>query len=249
MTASLETKPQSAALQAHLLGMVGYTQCLALQQRLVDEIGSRNDGQIALLLCEHPNLITVGRAGSAADLAMESDLLKSHRLETRWIGRGGGCVMHMPGQLAIYPIVPLQWHHYCVGEYVERFQNGLLNALEEIGIRGQLRSGRHGIWGRTGQLVTLGVAVRNWVSYHGAFINVCPTMGLFRLVRTDPLECTRMSFLVAERGLAVRMTAVRTAVIRHLAEALGCPRCHMHTGHPLLAGRGGFPHNVRVVDE
>ena len=127
-----------------------------LQRRLVDEIGGRNDGQIALLLCEHPNLITVGRAGSAADLALESDLLRSHRLEIRWIGRGGGCVVHTPGQLAIYPIVPLAWHHFSVGEYLDRLQSGILNALDEIGIRGQLRPGRHGIWGRTGQLVSPG---------------------------------------------------------------------------------------------
>ena len=58
-----------------------------------------------------------------------------------------------------------------------------------------------------------------------------------------------MSCLVAERGQAVRMTAVRTAIVRHLAEALGCPRCHMHTGHPLLARGASFPQSTPVVDE
>ena len=103
MAAPFHTEPQSAAIETHLLGLIDHARCLALQRRLVDEIGGRNDGQIALLLCEHPNLITVGRAGSAADLSLESDLLRSHRLETRWVGRGGGCVVHTPGQLAIYP--------------------------------------------------------------------------------------------------------------------------------------------------
>jgi hypothetical protein len=37
------------------------------------------------------------------------------------------------------------------------------------------------------------------------------------------------------------MTAVRSAMVRHLAEALGCQRYHMHTGHPLLVGEAGFP--------
>ena len=152
MAAPFQTEPQSAAIQTHLLGLIDHARCLALQRRLVDEIGGRNDGQIALLLCEHPNLITVGRAGSAADLSLESDLLRSHRLESRWVGRGGGCVVHTPGQLAIYPIVPLEWHQFSVGEYLDRLQSGILNALDEIGIRGQLRPGRHGVWGRTGQL-------------------------------------------------------------------------------------------------
>ena len=49
--------------------------------------------------------------------------------------------------------------------------------------------GRHrsfsGVWGRTGQLAAVGVAVRHWVTYYGAYLNVCPPMGLFRLVETD----------------------------------------------------------------
>jgi lipoate-protein ligase B len=106
--------------------------------------------------------------------------------------------------------------------------------LEDVGVQGKTVSGRHGIWGRTGQLAAVGVAVRGWVSYFGVYINVSPPLGLFRIVETDRMGHTRMSSLVAERGPAVRMASVRTAVIRHLAESLGCPRYHMYTGHPLL---------------
>jgi hypothetical protein len=31
------------------------------------------------------------------------------------------------------------------------------------------------------------------------------------------------------------MTAVRAALVAHLAAAFGCQRHHLHTGHPLLA--------------
>jgi lipoyl(octanoyl) transferase len=228
----------SAAIETHLLGQIDYHRCLTLQHRLADDIATRNDGQIAVLLCEHPTLITVGRAGSAADVSLESGLLRTRQVESHWVNRGGGCIVHTLGQLAVYPIVPLIWHGFSVGEYLDRLQAGLLNALGELGIRGMTRPGRHGIWGRTGQLVAVGAAVRNWVSYHGAFINVCPAMGLFRLIRTDPQENTRMSCLVAERGQAVRMTAVRAAVAGQLASALGCDRHHLHTGHPWLRKEG-----------
>ena len=81
------------------------------------------------------------------------------------------------------------------------------------------------------------MAVRRWVTYHGAFLNVSPPMGLFKLVETDPLEHTRMSCLLAERRGLVRMTTVRAALVRHLAEAFGCDRYHLYTGHPMLRQR------------
>jgi len=59
-------------------------------------------------------------------------------------------------------------------------------------------------------------------------------MQLFGRVQTDPEGLTRMSSLVAERHDLVTMTSVRAEVVRHLAEALGCPTYHLYTGHPLL---------------
>jgi hypothetical protein len=59
-------------------------------------------------------------------------------------------------------------------------------------------------------------------------------MGLFRLVEADLDETPRMSCLVAERHEPVRMTSVRAELVRRLAEAFGCDRYHLHTGHPLL---------------
>ena len=140
----------------------------------------------------------------------------------------------LPRQLAIYPIVPLRWHDFSVGEYLHRLQAALAETLDELGVRIQTLPGRYGIWGRTGQLATLGVAVRDWVTCHGAFLNVCPSLGLFRLVETDPIGHTSMSCLVAERCGPVRMPAVRAALVRRVAEALGCDRYHLYTGHPWL---------------
>ena len=226
----------SPAMQSHLLGRIDFARCLDLQQRLVAQIGGRLDGQVCLLLCEHPGIITIGRGGTPAEVPLDWGLLRSRQIEVRWVKRGGGCLVHAPGQLAVYPILPLQWHSFSVGEYLDRLQVGILRTLEELGISGELRRGRHGIWGRTGQLVAFGVAVRDWVTYHGAFINVCPPMGLFRLVETDPIELTPMSCLVAERQQPVKMTSVRAELVRQLSDVFGCDRCHLHTGHPLLRG-------------
>ena len=90
-----------------LLGRVPFDAFLALQSRLVYEAGGLAEPRIVVLLCEHPDLITVGRAGSRGHIRFSNDQLKHEQLGVRWISRGGGCVLHAPGQLAVYPIVPL----------------------------------------------------------------------------------------------------------------------------------------------
>jgi len=231
---SEQSESQSPAVETHLLGRISLPRCLELQQRLIGQLGRRDDGQIALLLCEHQQVITIGRGGSPADIATESRPVRSRQIEVHWVNRGGGCMVHCPGQLAIYPLVPLRWHGFSVGEYLERLQAGIIETLDDLNIHANLRPGQAGIWGRSGQLAATGIAVRNWVSYYGVYLNVCPPMGLFKLVETDTIRHGRMSCLLAERRGPVRMASVRSVLVRHLAEAFGCQRYHLHSGHPLL---------------
>lgn len=223
-----------ASLEAYFLGQIEVERCLALQRRLVHEASARGDGRIDVLFCEHPAVITIGRSGSPADVQYAAGPLRNGQIDVRWIRRGGGCLVHGPGQLAVYPIVPLTVRGWTVGEYLARFQTGISQALEAMEIRCQQQAETPGIWGRTGQLVAFGVGVSKWITLHGAFVNVSPSMGLFRLVDSDPLGDRRMSTLVAERGQPVKMTRVRAELVRHLTDAFGCVRQHLYTGHPWL---------------
>src|SRR4051812_20096641 len=89
-------------LQAYLLGTVDFESMMLLQRRLHYDLTGNRD-QAALVICEHPPLITVGRHGSHSHLRMDADT----RWPVRWVPRGGGCWLHVPGQMALYPILPL----------------------------------------------------------------------------------------------------------------------------------------------
>jgi len=232
---------QTPSLETYLLNRIDFRRCLELQKRLAQQAVLCDDGRIVLLLCEHPTVVTVGRSGLPEHIATQSRMLRNGQIEVLWVNRGGGCLVHCPSQLAIYPIVPLRWHGFSIGEFLERFQAGILETLHEMNIHGHSIPDRHGIWGRTGRLAALGVAVRDWVSYYGAYLNVCPSMGLFRMVENARSPEDRPGSLVAERGRGARMTAVRAGLVRHLAEAFGCERSHLYTGHPLLRRDSG-PH-------
>lgn len=229
------TPAQRAALEVYLLGVVNYDVCLALQQRLIYESTGRRDGQISLLLCEHPLTITLGRRGSRSHIQCGVDELTAGQVPLRWVNHGGGTMVHAPGQLAIYPIVPLAWHGWTVGEYLSRLRGALQSLLEEASrMSPHLRGNAYGIWGRSGQLASWGISVKNWTTYHGAFVNVTPALDLFRQVQTDPRSEIGMSSLVVERQQAVKMTAVREGAIRHLSQAFDVRCHHLHSGHPLL---------------
>src|SRR5437773_10504444 len=94
----------------HLLGTVDFEDCLALQRRLAYDAVSRGDGRIVVLLCKHPPLITIGRRGSRADVKFTGGELAHRQLEIRYGSRGGGALLHAPGQLAIYPTIPIAHH-------------------------------------------------------------------------------------------------------------------------------------------
>src|SRR5260370_23989127 len=84
------------ALQVYLLGPVDFEAALALQRLLVYQVaGDRSCA--ALLLCEHPPLITVGREGSRAHVLCEAEELRARRWPVRWVNRGGGRPPPPPG--------------------------------------------------------------------------------------------------------------------------------------------------------
>jgi lipoyl(octanoyl) transferase len=230
----LSAETQSPAVETFLLGQIPYLRCLEFQQRLREQVSHRDDGQIIVLMCEHPEIITIGRSGRPSQIIGSGRALRSRQIETHWTNRGGGCLVHCPGQLAIYPILPLRWHDFSLGEYLGRFQAALAETLSELGVQIQPRPGRYGVWGRTGQIAALGVAIRDWVTWQGAYLNVSPALGLFRLVQSDPLDPMPMGSIAAERCGIVRMATVRAVLVRHLTEAFGCDRYHLYTGHPWL---------------
>jgi lipoyl(octanoyl) transferase len=226
-------KQREFAAHFHLLGCVVFEDCLSLQRRLAYDALSRGDGRIAVLICEHLPQITIGRAGSRQHVRLTGTELAQRQLALRYVGRGGGAILHQPGQLAIYPIVPLDWHAWTVGDYLRRLRSALQGALRDLGVPFHSPDDCFALSGKGGVLAAVGVSVKHGVTGHGAFLNVNPDMRDFG--RVDILPGQTMSSLLSQRPQPVRMAAVRASLVAHLAAALGCQRHNLHTGHPLVA--------------
>src|SRR5262245_19296556 len=121
-------------LDVYLLGQVDFTALLALQRRLVYETSGRRDRAV-LLLCEHGALSSVGRQGSRAQIHCDANELRLKGWPIRWVNRGGGCLLHAPGQIAVYPILPLDRLSLDLPDYLERLRTVLLDVTSDAGIR------------------------------------------------------------------------------------------------------------------
>ncbi len=227
------TDTPSGLLEIHLLGMLDFDAALFLQERSVYEISGRNSLDAGLLLCEHPPMISVGRDGSRDDILADVQQLARREIETRWLNRGGGCVVHGPGQLAAYPIFPLDRLGLGLVEFRSRLEQSAIDMAEEFQVPAHRLPGQAGLWCRNGQFAHLGVAVKSWVSYHGIFIDVAPQVENSKLLKPSS-SGEPLTSLSAQSGKLVSMNSVRESLARHIAKQMGYSRTHFYTSHPLL---------------
>jgi len=150
-------------------GFVEYEASLLRQRAMAKErIGDKAPDR--LILVEHPPVVTIGRSGTEEDLRLSEEALHEQRISVSRVERGGMATFHGPGQLVAYPIVKLY------EQDLSRFLNGLLGAMEEVlesfGLASERRSGEPGLWVSGAKIASVGIAVREWVTFHGIAVNV-----------------------------------------------------------------------------
>ena len=216
------------------LGEVDYGVAWRLQQLLVEEraaIGERGPARDVLLLCQHPDVMTVGRRQRA-----QANIL-SRRFPLYEIERGGDVTYHGPGQLVGYPIVWLRpgqggprpedrWGERDLHAYLRALEDGLAALCAECGIATGRKAGQTGVWTADEQrkLVSLGIAVRRWVTFHGFALNVTTDLSRFATLNPCGLSARVMTSLHAEgarlAGEPVTVASLLPAALRHLSAHL-----------------------------
>jgi lipoyl(octanoyl) transferase len=241
ITAAVPVPPRGPArrgLAVWLGGRIGLDDYWSLAERLAWEVSEPAGRPPTLLVCELAPAITIGRAGSRADVLLSAEELTAHRLDLRFVGRGGGAVLHGPGQVCVAlfgALADLGLSRTDVGGHVARFEMALDAALGRVRCRPARVPGVAGAFGRSGLLAAVGVAVRRGVASHGAFVNVAAPLDLCRRVRTVPAAaCPTMGSIEAELRRKLRMQDVRTALVHAIGEAWEFPRVHVQAGLPVM---------------
>ncbi len=232
-------------LEIYTLGVVDFLEIQRLQRRMVYDLGEQPGA--VLILCEHPLTISVGRAGSWAHIAADDDTLRALGIKVHWVNRGGGCILHAPGQLAAYLAAPLGTLGVSLNEYLNRLCQIVVNVLAEFDLSSTPRADLGGVYSGAARIASIGVAVNRDIAYHGITLNVGPFLEIFQLI-SEPgtgAQPVRQTSMESRRQRPAPMPKVREALIRYLEHAFGLESHHFYTSHPML--RRQAPRNLHVA--
>jgi len=164
------------------LGRRSYEETLE-QQR--DLCRLRIQGDLAddlLLLVEHEPVITLGRGTRASSLPVPVADLQRRGIGVHEVERGGDVTYHGPGQLVGYPILDLRQHREDLHWYLRQLEAGLIHALGHLGVGAERRAGLTGVWTRGRKIASIGIHVKQWVTFHGFALNVNTNLSAFDLI-------------------------------------------------------------------
>ena len=229
-------------LEIYMLGLVDFLDVQTLQRRLVYDLGE--GGGASLILCEHPPTLSVGRTGSRSHIAVDDRRLSSLGVQVHWVNRGGGCILHLPGQLSAYFAVSLETLGLDLSRYLDGLHCAVLGVLNEFDVKGTTRSDLAGVFLGNARVASVGVAVNRWVAYHGLTLNVGPYLEPFEWLLDEPgigLFPLRQTSMEARRQRPTPMPKVKESLVRQLERVFKLERHHLFTQHPLIR-RKAFAH-------
>jgi lipoyl(octanoyl) transferase len=198
------------------LGRLDYREAHARQLEWVAG-RQRGDRRDALLLVEHPHVITVGRRQGAL-----ANLLRPGEVEVVEVERGGDVTYHGPGQIVAYPILLLGEGERDLHRFLRNLEEGMIRALARFGIEGAREPGKTGVWvGGARKIASIGIACRKWVTFHGLALNVSTDLGYFARIQPCGFSASVMTSMAAELGKDVAMAPVAAALTEELGHTLG----------------------------
>lgn len=169
------------------LPKVAYDRVLDWQRRLVK---LRKNGMVRdmLIFVEHPPVVTVGKDG-------HENNYKDCPVEPVFIERGGDVTYHGPGQLVVYFIFNLSRRGKDLHVFMEKIQKGIIDALAEYNIEARTDDTNTGVWVNDKKIASIGIAVKNWITFHGTAININTDLAEFKKINPCGLQSEIMTSL------------------------------------------------------
>jgi lipoyl(octanoyl) transferase len=201
---------------------VPYPDALTYMEARAAAIAEGKAGEQVWLL-EHPPIYTAGTS------AQDSDLIDA-RFPVYRTGRGGQFTYHGPGQRVGYVMLDLKSRKPDVRAYVRDLEQWLIETLAELGVKGERREGRVGIWvqrpptsllnAREDKIAALGVRIKRWVTFHGVALNVEPDLTHFAGIVPCGISAHGVTSL-ADLGIPATMADVDVALKRSFRKIFG----------------------------
>jgi len=183
-------------------GLVDFKKVWDFQKQILQAVKNQEIPS-ALILCQHYPVITLGRTANKKNILAPEAELRNRGIQVYEIERGGDVTYHGPGQLMLYPVFNLNYLKKDIHWFLRQLEEAVILYLSDLGIKGGRRSGLTGVWVQGHKISSIGIAIRNWITYHGLSINI----------KRDDL--TNFS-LIRPCGMDIEMTTLETALERNM---------------------------------
>lgn len=158
-----------SSLQIEHWGITEYEEAFARQK---ETLTKRIAGEISdtLVLTEHWPVFTVGsRIGAEKNFLGNPSTSQIPVVKTN---RGGDITYHGPGQIVGYLFIDLQQLDKDLHRLLRNIEELIIRTIGCFGLATHRREGKTGIWLEERKIAAIGVAAKQWVSYHGFSLNV-----------------------------------------------------------------------------
>jgi lipoate-protein ligase B len=194
------------------LGLTDYEECYRTQREMA---ARRRLGEIedTLILAEHNSVFTIGRMGAGKNLLVDTDYLQRRGIKVLNVDRGGDITFHGPGQLLIYPIIELKDKWRDLHKYMRSLEDVAIKFLERYSLQPGRMPDLTGVWVSGKKVVSIGIGVTNWVTYHGLSVNIKPDLGFFDMIYPCGLRGVKMASLESLTGKDISMDEAKSNIL------------------------------------
>ena len=192
------------------LGLTEYQRALQIQKTLVKE-RLDNSTPDTLLLVEHPHVVTLGKQTSPNDVLNNSIPIVK-------IDRGGSATYHGPGQLIGYIIMDLRSKGISVPVLISKIHEIIILTLDELDIKAKREKNDTGVWIGQKKIASIGLSVRNWITYHGFSLNVNTDLERFNTIRPCGHDSQVMTSVNSIKRKEYSKEVIQTKIIKNFSD-------------------------------
>jgi lipoic acid synthetase len=108
-----------------------------------------------------------------------------------------------------------------VHKFVRSLEDVLILSTRAFGIDSVWVEGHTGVWVGERKVASIGVAVSNWVTFHGFALNVNTDLSYFHLIKPCGLDPSKVTSMKEVLGKEVSFEQVRNEVVEHFLKVFG----------------------------
>lgn len=223
-------KIKDKEIDVQYLGLVDYAHAWQLQRDLFDKLNEAKiagrDGEMTILLLEHPHVYTMGMHGNMKNLLFNDEFLKKIDAKYYVTERGGDVTYHGYGQLVGYPILDLEQLGMGIKQYIWSLEEAVIMTVAEYGIIASRVEGSVGVWldvntPKERKICAIGVKASRYITMHGFALNLTTNLDYFSYINPCGFIDKGVTSIEKETGFKPSINEVGEKFVKHFTTVVG----------------------------